>query len=147
MVAGEPVPGTVFIVPLADTEDYTQIIQNVYDACSAETVRPLNDNVIVSAPTEVEYQIEVEITAFTGTDLTALQSAVYTALQDYAKSKENRLGLDIVRSHITQVCRLPQVYDVRVVEPSWGDGNIIIENDEVPVCSEITVEIIGTNNG
>jgi len=142
------VPGMVCIVPLADNiEDYTQIIREIYETCSAETVRPLCDTVIVAEPHIIEYQIAVEITAFLGADLTQLETDIKNALQAYADSKERRLGLDIVRSQIVQVARLPQVYDVKVVSPSWDDGNIIVDFDEVPICTDVSVTIIGTNYG
>ena len=142
-----PVPGTVYIVPLLAEGTYAQVVADIHAVCSAETVRPLTDMVIVSEPTEINYGIEVELTVYEGANVQDTEDRVLEALKEYTESKSRRLGLDIIRSHITQVCRIPEVYDVRVVLPSWAAGNIIVEYDEVPVCSSIAVTTTGTNYG
>jgi len=141
------IPGTVYVVPLLFEGGYEQVIEDIYKTCSAENVRPLTDTVIVSKPKFIHYEIDVEITALTTANLSSVQNGVKKALQEYAMAKSQKLGLDIVRSHISQVCRIEGVYDVRVVNPSFADGNVIVEFDEVPVCDSIKITIIGTNNG
>ena len=141
------IPGVVDIVPLTSGGNYVQVIDDIYRACSAETVRPLCDTVIVSQPTEIHYDISVELILFTGADITSVETQVNTILQRFATSKSNRLGLDIVRSHISQICRIADVYDVRVVNPSFSSGNVIVEFDEVPICDSITVTVTGLNAG
>ena len=140
-----PIPGTVYIVPLIHGSVYGQVLSDINFACSAETVRPLCDTVIVSAPSMRYYTIEVEIVAYnTVDDLIFLKNKVRDILQEYANSKSNKLGLDIVRSHITQHCRLREVYDINVVAPA---SNIEVDFDEVPICSNIIVTITGVNHG
>lgn len=141
-----PLPGVVMIVPLAveDVGGYAQIISNVYDACSPDTVRPLTDTVIVVAPTEKKYTIEVNLTLYSNADATLAESAVARALADYTAGKACKLGLDIVRTHIAQICRIAEVYDVTVVSPS---ANILVEEDEVPVCGGVKIHITGSSNG
>jgi phage-related baseplate assembly protein len=139
-----PVPGTVMIVPLITGYDYTQVLLDVYNTCSAETVRPLCDTVIVAPPVTKNYAIEVELVAFHTADLTMVQNTVTANLQAYAAEKANRLGLDIVRSHISQLCRIPEVYDVEVIQPAT---NIEVDFDEVPVNTSIVVTITDVSNG
>jgi len=141
-----PIPGTVFIVPLLLEGNYAQVLQDIYDACSADTVRPLTDTVIVAEPTEIHYDIEVEIVAFEGSNINAVESKIRSDLQQFVSIKSKRLGIDIVRSHISQVCRIPQVYDVKVVLPAWPN-NLVVDFDEVPVCDSITVTVTGIENG
>jgi len=142
-----PIPGTVYIVPLLAEGTYAQVIADIYAVCSAETVRPLTDTVVVSEPTEIYYDIEVELTIYEGANIQETEVKVLEALKEYTESKSRRLGLDIIRSHIVQVCRIPDVYDVQVISPSWTAGNIIVEFDEVPICNSITVTTTGQNYG
>jgi len=155
-----PVPGTVMVVPLLPKgSDYTQVITDVYNTCSAETVRPLTDTVIVTSPTEIHYDIGVNLILYNGTDSETTKTSVYNALQAYADGQALRLGRDIVRSRILEICRLNGVYDVFVVNPPRPDplvlpppgtdanGNLIVEFDEVAICDSITVTVIGFNNG
>ena len=142
-----PIPGTVYIVPLLAQGAYAQVIADIHAVCSAETVRPLTDTVIVSEPTEIFYDIEVELTIYEGANITDTEIKVLDALKEYTESKSQRLGLDIIRSHIVQVCRISDVYDVQVISPSWSGGNIIVDFDQVPICNSITVTTTGTNYG
>lgn len=139
-----PIPGVVFIVPLCEDRVYEQVLIDIYNTCSAEDVRPLTDTVIVSEPQEVEYEIDVELTLFDGAPVQEVQNKVYQALNEFAESKSRRLGLDIVRSHISQVCRIAQVYDVNIISPT---DNVVIDFNEIPVCTGITVNVTGFNHG
>jgi len=139
-----PIPGTVFIVPLLESGTYDQVIQDIYNTCSAETVRPLTDTVIVSEPSEINYTIEVDLIVYEGVDITAAQTDVLRILQEFSTQRSRRLGADIIKSHIIQACRIPQVYDVAVTEPM---SNIIVDFDQVPICTGIIVGVSGVNYG
>jgi phage-related baseplate assembly protein len=65
-------------------------------------------------------------------------------LTKFAEEKRKKLGKDIIRSHIAQLCRIAEVYDVTVNTP---EENIIIFDDEFATCTGITVNITGRNNG
>ena len=140
-----PIPGTVLIVPLTEAEDTPQqVIDDIYNVCSAENVRPLTDTVIVSAALRVDYAISEDLTLYENTDATAVTDEVTAALMEYAGQKRKLLGRDIIKSHIAQVCRISQVYDVAVNTPV---ANIVIGDDEFAYCNGITVNIIGFNGG
>jgi phage-related baseplate assembly protein len=140
-----PIPGTVLIVPLTEVEETPQqVIDDIYRVCSAESVRPLTDTVIVSAPTRMDYSIDVNLTLYENTDAAAVTDTVTAALMEYTGQKRKLLGRDIIKSHIAQVCRVEQVYDVAVNTPS---ENIVINEDEFANCTDIAVHIIGFNNG
>lgn len=141
-----PVPGTVMIVPLAgeDTGGYDQLITDVYNACSPDTVRPLTDTVIVVAPNQINYTIDVNLIVYDNYDIAEVTAKVTAALNDYAAEKAAKLGKDIVRLHIGQICRIAEVYDAILTSPA---NKIEVAEDEVPVCTEIKVTVIGSTNG
>lgn len=140
-----PIPGTVLIVPLTESEITPgQVLEDIYNVCSAENVRPLTDTVIAAAPTRKDYDIAVDVLLYEGAEATTEQAAITGQLQEYTKGKRAKLGLDIIRSHIAQKCRLANVYDVTVVSPA---DNLIITDEQYPHCTEITVNITGFNRG
>ena len=140
-----PVPGTVLIVPLTEVDETpAQVITDVYDVCSAENVRPLTDTVIVSAPEREDYAITVDVVLYDGADAATERASISSALEEYATAKREKLGLDIIRSHIAQTCRLANVYDVTVVAPA---ANLIISDEQFPNCTAITVNVTGFNRG
>jgi phage-related baseplate assembly protein len=148
------IPGTVYIIPLClDMQDYTQVLDDIYNACNSETVRPLSDTVIAAAPSELHYGLNVEVTMFAGASATDVQTEVYDIISEYAKEKSQRLGLDIVRSHIIQRARTSQVYDLSVVitdgnnNPITPEEMLVVQDDYVPINDFIIVSVIGENVG
>lgn len=140
-----PLPGTVQIVPLtAEETTPEQVIEDIYAACSAERVRPLTDTVIVASPERQDYTIAVDVTLYENTSAAEQRAEIEARLTAYAAEKRAALGLDIIRSHIAQRCRLESVYDVSVTSPA---GNIVIDEGQFPYCTGITVNIIGFNRG
>jgi phage-related baseplate assembly protein len=140
-----PTPGVVLIVPLTETgQAPEEVIRNINEACNAENVRPLTDTVIISSPSEVNYTIDVDLTLYTSADADTTQAAVLAILTKFAEEKRRKLGKDIIRSHIAQLCRIAEVYDVAVTTP---EENLIIADDEFAGCTGITVNITGRNNG
>ncbi len=140
-----PVPGTVLIVPLTEAETTpAQVLDDIYNVCSAESVRPLTDTVIVAAPTRKDYEIMVDVVLYEGTDASVEQAAISATLEKFACEKRGKLGLDIIRSHIAQKCRLAKVYDIEVVSPA---ENIIVSEEQFPNCTNINVNITGYNRG
>ena len=135
----------MLIVALTATGDTPeQVINDIYDTCNAENVRPLTDTVVVAAPTPQAYSIEVNIQLYEDTDATTTKTAVSGLLSDYANDKGRKLGLDIIRSHIAQICRLDNVYDVEIVAPA---DNIVVTEGQYARCNGVTVNITGFNRG
>lgn len=140
-----PVPGAVLIVPLTEADHAPeQVIRDVYDTCSAENVRPLNDTVIVAAPSGRSYSIRVDIELYENTDAAAAQEEITAPLREWATEKSKWLGQDVIRSHIAQICRLQSVYDLNVLQPA---ENIVVTKEQYAKCSGIEVNIIGFNRG
>lgn len=140
-----PIPGTVLIVPLTESEvTPAQVLDDIYNVCSAENVRPLTDTVIAAAPTRKDYEIKVDVVLYEGADATTERAEITGVLEEYAQEKRGKLGLDIIRSHIAQKCRLANVYDVTVISPA---ENLIITDEQFPNCTAINVTITGFNRG
>lgn len=140
-----PTPGTVVIVPLTENDETPeQIITDVYAACSPENVRPLTDTVVVAAPVRTDYQIQVDVVLYEDTDASEVQMQITAVLNAFASEKRTRLGQDIIRSHIAQICRIGTVYDVAVIHPV---ENIVITDTAFARCTEIAVNITGFSRG
>lgn len=137
-----PTPGQVNIYPLlADGElPNSEILDQVYSACNAEKVRPLTDTVVVEAPTVVEYDLKVTLTLLTGTVAADAKKVVENALEAFTKDRRQRMGMDIVREKIIQICMVDGVYEVGVEDPA---STLVIEPHEVAICRSIEVVIGG----
>ena len=146
-VLGPPstTPGTVEIYPLMEdgTTTPAQILAAVENAVSGEKVRPLTDTVIVSAPTIVNYDIEVELIAFVNFDQTDLIDTVTDNLSAFVLAKRQTLGKDITESQVIRECQIYGVYSVSLV--GWSD--IIVGDTEYPLNGTITVTITSTTTG
>jgi phage-related baseplate assembly protein len=144
-----PRAGTVQIVPLIETDEILnpkdgtldQVIKDIKNACNAENVRPLTDNVEVCPPTKKCYNIKVNITLYEGADSNEVKEAITAALKEYSQVKRKRLSQDIIRSHIAQACLLPQVLDVEVVLP---EENVVVGDSEFAYCKNINDENVVT---
>lgn len=139
-------PGEVHIFPLmADgSTTPTTVLNEVYAICNDEKVRPLNDEVTVTSPTQTPYDIEVNLTLYTDADAVSVQAAVEDSLNEYALAKRQTLGQDIKLTQIIARSSIAGVYDVIVVSPG---ADIIITPTEFGFCNSVTVNVTGTNNG
>lgn len=147
-VVGPPTtsPGVVNVYPLMydGSETSPAIIAVVEAALNDERIRPLTDTVNVLSPTIENFDIEVELTAYTDADTVDVQALVTAALNEYKALKSARLGQDVIISQIVSRCMVPGVYDVSVVSPS---ADIIIPGTSVAICGTVTVSVTGTNDG
>lgn len=140
--------GEVHIFPLMEDGTTTPptVLDEVEAACSAETVRPLSDTVVVIAPTEIAYDIEVELTLYTDADGATVQDAVEQAIQTWATGKRQKLGRDIVGTQIIQAVHNAapdDIYEVTLI--SWLD--IDVASTEYAALDGLMVSIAGYTNG
>jgi phage-related baseplate assembly protein len=140
-----PNPGEVHLFPLLGGGQLPtpEILQAIQDKCNAKKIRPLTDTVITAAPTIINYSIVVDLTLLTTAVQASTQAAVLAILQAYINTRENRLGLDVVRSKISSLASIEGVYDASVTTPAT---NIVANPDEFTNCTGITVNIIGTHD-
>lgn len=136
-------PGDVNIYPLMKDGSIPNqtVLDQVFDACNAKKRRPINDTVIVTAPTEINYAIDVELTLITGQVASDAITQVNAALQNYSDQRNSALGLDIVRSKITGLSKIDGiVYDVNVIAPA---ANVQVDFSQVAKCTGINVSVGG----
>jgi len=140
-------PGQVDIYALLQdgTIPNQDILNQILAICNDEKVRPLTDSVFVHAPTEIDYDIVVELILYTGALDDEVLSTVNSNLNDYKQKTLNLLGCDVVRSQLNSLCSIDgKVYDVNIVSPS---ADIVVDDSEYARCNFISVTINGYNNG
>jgi phage-related baseplate assembly protein len=140
-------PGEVTLYPLCagGSLPSPEILANVLAICDNDKIRPQNDTVLADSPDVVDYAINVEITTYAGAINSEVLAAINSALSDFKASRENRLGMDVIRTQISALCVIKdKVYQVNVVSPV---ADIVADEKTYPHCTGITVTIIGSNNG
>lgn len=138
-----PNPGDVVIYPLLEggVQPSQEIIDAVLAKCNPDKVRPLNDNVSVDAPENVDYSISVNLTLLKDAVQQSVIDQVTASLTEYASKRQTRLGIDVMVNQIKGKAMIPdQVYDLTVVQPS---GNVVIDKNQYANCTGITVNVSG----
>lgn len=135
-----PQGGTTQIYVLTRTgngiPDATQLA-TVSGAVNGETVRPLSEEVLVSAPTISNYALDIALTLFAGPSTEVVTAAVQAALQTFA-ANSHRLGNDIIRSAIDAAAHVAGVKKVVINSPA---ADLICTPAQAPWCTSITVTV------
>lgn len=114
-----PSPGVVNLHPLTKTGLPSQGIKDlVAAACSADTARPLTDDVHVLDPVLSDYQIVARITRYKNADNDLTLSTAQKAAQDWQAASQKRLGADIVRTQINKALHGYGVYSLDLLQPA-----------------------------
>lgn len=113
------------------------LLATVSGAVNGETVRPLSEEVLVSAPTIVNYSLNIALTLFAGPSTEVVRQAVETALQQFAAAS-HRLGNDIIRSAIDAAAHVAGVKKVVINSPA---ADVICTPAQAPYCTGITVTV------
>ena len=138
-------PGTVLVYPLLEDGTITTqpILDQVFAILNSDEVRPLTDTVIVNAPTQVGYTLDIDIVIFEDADPIAVQEAVDLAVEEYVLQQRQRMGRDIMSDQIIAACMIEGVYEVDL----GLFTDIIIDINEYGFCNNIQVTVTGTNEG
>lgn len=113
------------------------LLATVTGAVNGETVRPLSEEVIVSAPAIVNYALDIDLTLFAGPSTELVTAAVQAALADYAAAN-HRLGNDIIKSAIDAAAHVAGVKKVVINSPA---ADVVCTVGQAPWCTSITVDI------
>ncbi len=135
-----PQPGTTEVFVLTRTGDGTPSagqLATVDAALNVESIRPLSEDVIVSAPTVVNYALDLSLTLFAGPSTELVTTAVQTALAAFTSSS-HRLGTDIIRSAIDAAAHVAGVKKAVINSPA---ADVLCGLGEVAWCTGITVNI------
>lgn len=112
-------------------------LATVSGAVNGETVRPLSEEVLVSAPTIVNYALNIDLTLFAGPSTEVVTAAVQAALQKFA-TDSHRLDNDIIRSAIDAAAHVAGVKKVTINSPA---ADITCTKAQAPYCTGITVTV------
>lgn len=141
-------PGEVHLYPLMEDGQTTPqtIIDAVLAKLTGEKLRPVCDTVLVFAPTDVAYTLDVELTLYDTADQQSVLDAVNDALAAFVLAKRQKLGRDIISTQIVSVVHGAAMDDIyETVLPGFTD--IVIAPTEYGVCTAINVSVTGTTNG
>lgn len=140
---GTPTPGTVAVyVLLKDGQiPSSSILTEVYDVLNEDKVRPLNDTVLVQAPTVVSYDIVAGLTLRKGAIADDELQGATDRMNEYKQERINTLGMDVIRRQIEGRLMQGNLYDVRLVSPT---ADILLTEDKYALCNSITITIDGT---
>lgn len=137
-----PIPGTTTVYVLSRIGTGVpdaQMLATVEASLSAETVRPLSEEVLVEAAAIVNYAIDVSLAVYPGPAGEAAIAAAQAALAKLAVDS-HRLDRDVTLSAITAAAQQPGVKRVLVNSPA---AEVVCTIGEAPWCTGIVVAIAG----
>ena len=148
VIANSPTPGVVKLYVLMEdgTLATDEIKAAVLAACSADTVRPLTDQVFVEDAEPVEYNISFTYYTQTGSGKSAveIQSAVDRAVQEYVRWQDTKLGRDINPDELRERLYHTGIKRIELQEPVFE--KLRNDNKSVPQVGQVG-EITIINGG
>ena len=117
-----PSLGVVEIIPLTYSGGATQeILDTVYSACGSKDVRPLTDNVVVRAPEQINYNINLTyyISKDSETQRDSIDVAVNQAVNDFIDWQKSKLGRNINPSELIKRVMQAGASRIEIVEPEF----------------------------
>lgn len=146
VVVLSPNPGEVKIYVILENGELpsSEVLSVVEEHLSAETVRPLTDEVEVLAPITHEYAINIEywISADDANSSDSIQTAVAAAVEKYRIWQQSKIGRDITPDQL--ICDVLGAGAKRVnfstLTPSaW----LALEANEIAQCTSVTITYKG----
>lgn len=140
-----PTPGVVTVYVLSRSGDGTAaqtLLDKVDATLSAETVRPMTDQVGVQTASIVNYQITAELVMYPGPDSNVVLQASRDAITAYAESVR-RIGYDVTLSGIYAALHQPGVQSVNLTSPATA---LEIGDGEASFATAITVTVAGATD-
>lgn len=141
-----PTPGQVVVTVLSRIGDGTPdaaLLTTVTDAL-ADDVRPMTDEVIVQAPTIIDYTINATLTVYAGFNQANILAAAEASLQAWVDT-QHLLGRDITVAGIKAALLVSGVHDVMLNNTIGTDliANLIVADTEAAYCTGITAAVGG----
>lgn len=142
VAATTPEPGVVDVrVLLQGGEQPTEaVLQEIYDKLNADDVRPLTDTVIVSAPEEDPFEIDLTfwIEKNTQASSSIIERETRAAVEEYITWQTGKMGLDINPSYLVQKIMEAGVKRVEVRKPEFR----VIEETHVARIVRETMQVL-----
>ncbi|EIP4092160.1 baseplate J/gp47 family protein [Salmonella enterica] len=120
-----------------------ELLAQIEREVSKEKKRPLTDKVSAKCSPRVAYQISARLTLFTTADQETTLAAAREAINTWTRSRQTRLGQDIVPNQIIKVLQVDGVYDVALDMPAKK----VLQAHEWAECTAIDVTIAGVSDG
>lgn len=134
-------PGDVYVHPLLSGGELPNeaMLQEVRDCLNDETVRPLTDRVIVSAPEAIPYSIDVTwFLADEDLDRAAqITAAVEGAVEEYRIWQQSAIGRDINPDRLIELMRLAGAKRMEVASPVFTS----VSRSQVAQCDPSQVKL------
>lgn len=136
-----PAPGSVQVVILSKSGDGTpdaSLVAAVADALNNEEVRPLCDQVAVSAATVSSYSVSATLRVSAGPDPAVIQAEAVRLLEDYTRDV-HRIGRAVRLSGIYAALHRPGVTQVTLASPV---ADIITAQTEAAFCTSVNITVV-----
>ncbi len=139
-----PRPGMVRVCVLSrqgDGEPSESLLLAVRDALNDENVRPLTDEVVVTAPEVIHYTLHATLVTYPGPSAQAVLESSQAAAAAYTAAA-HRLGYDITISGLYAALHRPGVQRVDLASPA---APIICGPHQAAYCTEIVITLGGVD--
>lgn len=147
VTAVSPTAGQVVVTVLTHSGNGVpdQTLLDAVTAALNDDVRPLTDEVIVQAPTVLNYTVNATLTVYAGFNQANIQTAAEASLATYVH-EQHLLGRDITVTGVKAAMLVAGVHDVVLNNTVGTDlvANLIVADTEVAYCTGITVVVGGT---
>ena len=134
-------PGNVYIHPLLTDGKLpqTEFLEALTAYLNADTIRPLTDKLMVSAPTAVNYQITA--TWYLSKDdinrINQVKDQVSKAVEDYRIWQQSKIGADINPDVLIEYVRKAGAKRIVITEPEYK----MVQQSEVAQCLASAVNL------
>lgn len=144
-----PTPGVVNVYTLltGGALPSTAFLQEVEDYLSGEEIRPLTDEVHAKAPTASSYSVNVDyyVLQSDAVRLSAIQTAVQAAVNDYVSWQQAKIGRDINPDELIK--RVRDAGAGRILHSTLTPAFKTLTKSQVAQCSSVTVTFKGLEDG
>lgn len=134
-------PGNVYIHPLLTNGELpqTEFLEALTAYLNADTIRPLTDKLMVSAPTAVNYQITA--TWYLSKDdinrINQVKEQVSKAVENYRLWQQSKIGADINPDVLIEYVRKAGAKRIVITEPEYK----VVQQSEVAQCLASAVNL------
>ena len=122
----------------------SELISQVQDYLSSDTVRPLTDKVTVKEPVYFDYEIKVEyrINESDRANAATIQTRVSDAVESYRVWQSGKIGRDLDPERLVSLVKDAGAGNIVTLEPAFNDYTVLSENT-VARCTGVTVNFLG----
>lgn len=142
--AVSPTPGAVTVYVLSREGNGTasvDLVDAVDATLSADTIRPMTDNVTVLSASITEYSVSAALTLYPGPDAELVRATAEQAVRSHV-AERHRLGYDVTRSGLFAALHRAGVQNVALASPA---ADIVVGSGQAAFCTGVTVTVAGTD--